>query len=291
VPGRLLDASLPVRPRQGMLWDVMKSKIGLILLALVAVVLLVSVVYIKKQADDKQARDASTILDFSNQLSKASLDLNELQQVNLTLNRDLATNRAVLGDLSNTLSAVSETVTNTRAALQSAQDEITTQSTRITDLQAQNQELDARAKRMSDQALELTNTIIALNAQINDTVQKLSASKSDNSFLEKQLQELMAAKAELEHNFDTLAIVREQVSKLRAELVAARRLQWMKEGTDVQLKGAQLMVLNRKDNPNRAAAQGTNFGLNVQIGSDGTVRALPPGQSTTNSPATNSPAH
>jgi len=270
-----------------MLWDVMKSKIGLILLALVAVVLLVSVVYIKKQADDKQARDASTILDFSNQLSKASLDLNELQQVNLTLNRDLATNRAVLGDLSNTLSAVSETVTNTRAALQSAQDEIT----RITDLQAQNQELDARAKRMSDQALELTNTIIALNAQINDTVQKLSASKSDNSFLEKQLQELMAAKAELEHNFDTLAIVREQVSKLRAELVAARRLQWMKEGTDVQLKGAQLMVLNRKDNPNRAAAQGTNFGLNVQIGSDGTVRALPPGQSTTNSPATNSPAH
>jgi len=274
-----------------MLWDVMKSKIGLILLALVAVVLLVSVLYIKKQADDKQARDASTILDFSNQLSKASLDLNELQQVNLTLNRDLATNRAVLGDLSNTLSAVSETVTNTRAALQSAQDEITTQSTRITDLQAQNQELDARAKRMSDQALELTNTIIALNAQINDTVQKLSASKSDNSFLEKQLQELMAAKAELEHNFDTLAIVREQVSKLRAELVAARRLQWMKEGTDVQLKGAQLMVLNRKDNPNRAAAQGTNFGLNVQIGSDGTVRALPPGQSTTNSPATNSPAH
>jgi chromosome segregation ATPase len=275
-----------------MLWDDMKSKIGLILLALVAVVLAVSLLYTKKQADDKQARDASTILDFSNQWSKASLDVDELQQVNLTLNRDLATNRAVLGDLSNTLTEVSETVTNTRAALQTAQDEITTQSTRITDLQAQNQALDARAKRMSDQALELTNTIIALNAQITDTVKQLSASKSDNSFLEKQLQDLMAAKAELEHNFNTLAVVREQVSKLREELIAARRLQWMKEGTDVQLKGAQLLVQYRDGNTNRAMAQGTNFGLNVEIGSDGSMKALPPGQAiSTNGPATNSPAH
>ncbi len=275
-----------------MLWEVMKSKIGLILLALVAVVLAVSLLYTKKQADDKQARDASTILDFSNQWSKASLDVDELQQVNLTLNRDLATNRAVLIDLSNTLTEVSETVTNTKAALQTAQDEITTQSTKITDLQTQNQELDARAKRMSDQALELTNTIIALNAQISDTVKALAASKSDNSFLEKQLQELMAAKAELEHNFNTLAVVRDQVSKLRAELIAARRLQWMKAGTDVQLKGAQLMVQYRDGGTNRASALGTNYGLNVEIGSDGSVKALPPGQSaTTNGPATNSPAH
>jgi len=268
----------------------MKSKIGLILLALVAVVLAVSLLYTKQQAEKRQDQDASTILDFSNQWTKASLDVDELRQVNLTLNRDLATNRAVLADLSNTLTSVSETVTNTRVALQSAQDQINSQSTRITDLQAQNKELDDRDKRLSDQALELTNTIIALNSQISDTVKALAASKTDNSFLEKQLQELMAAKAELEHNFDTLAIVREQVSKLRAELVAARRLQWMKEGTDVQLKGVQLMVLNRKDNPNRPGAQGTNFGLHVEIGSDGTVKAIPPAQPAGN-PATNSPAH
>ena len=275
----------------------MKSKSGLILLALVAVVLAVSLLYTKQQADKRQDQDTSTILDFSNQWSKASLDVDELRQVNLTLNHDLATNRVVLTDLSNTLSAVSETVTNTRVALQSAQDEITTQSTRITDLQAQNKELDDRAKRLSDQALELTNTIVALNGQISDTIKALAASKSDNSFLEKQLQDLMAAKAELEHNFNTLAVVREQVAKLREELIAARRLQWMKEGTDVQLKGAQLMVQYRDGNTNRAMALGTNYGLNVQIGSDGSVKALPPGQAATtnapaaSSPATNSPAH
>jgi len=275
----------------------MKSKIGLILFALVAVVLAGALLYTKQQADKRQEQDGNTILDFSNQWSKASLDVDDLRQVNLTLNRDLATNRVVLSDLSNTLSAVSETVTNTRIALQTAQDEITTQSTRITDLQAQNQELDARAKRMSDQALELTNTIIALNAQISDTVKALAASKSDNSFLEKQLQDLMAAKAELEHNFNTLAVVRDQVAKLREELVAARRLQWMKEGTDVQLKGAQLLVQYRDGNTNRAMSQGTNFGLNVEIGSDGSVKALPPGQAVpTNNPAatspvTNPPAH
>ena len=274
----------------------MKSKIGLILFALVAVVLAGALLYTKQQADKRQEQDGNTILDFSNQWSKASLDVDELRQVNLTLNRDLATNRAVLTDLSNTLTSVSETVTNTRVALQSAQDQINSQSTRITDLQAQNQELDARAKRMSDQALELTNTIIALNAQISDTVKALAASKSDNSFLEKQLQDLMAAKAELEHNFNTLAVVRDQVAKLREELVAARRLQWMKEGTDVQLKGAQLLVQYR-DATNRAPASGTNYGLNVEIGSDGSVKALPPGQAVpTNGPAatspvTNTPAH
>ena len=265
----------------------MKSKTGTLLLALVAVGLAVAWLVTWKQSEDRQNHDASTILDFSNQWSKASLSVNELQQVNLTLNRDLATNRAVLADLSNTLTAVSETVTNTQAALLSAQQEITNQTTRITDLQAQNQELDDRVKRMNDQALELTNTIIALNEQISDTQRKLASSKSDNRFLEKQLQQLMAAKAELEHNFNTLAVVREQVRKLREQLVTARRLQWIKEGTDVQLKGAQLMVQMRDGT--RPGTQETNFGLNVEIGSDGSVRALPAG--TTNSPATNSPAH
>jgi predicted nucleic acid-binding Zn-ribbon protein len=266
----------------------MKSKIGLILLALVAVVLAGTLLWTKQQAEKRQDQDASTILDFSNQWTKASLDVDELRQVNLTLNRDLATNQAVLTDLSNTLTTVSETVTNTRAALQSAQDEITSQSTRITDLQAQNQELDAKAKRLTDQALELTNTIIALNLQISDTVKALSASKTYNSDLEKQLQVLIADKAELEHNFNTLAVVREQVSKLRAELVAARRLQWMKDGTDVQLKGAQILVQHRDA---ASHAPGTNYGLNVEIGSNGSVKVIPPGQSgSTNNPATDSAA-
>ena len=270
----------------------MKSKTGLILLALVALGLGVALLVTRKQADDRQTQDASTILEFSNQWTKASLQVNDLQQVNLTLNNDLATNRLVLADLSNTLASVSETVTNTRVALQSAQDEITTQSTRITDLQAQNKELDEKSKRLSDQALELTNTIVALNEQISDTVKKLAASKSDNTFLEKQLQDLMAANAELEHNYNTLAVVRDQVGKLRAELVAARRLQWMKDGTDTQVKGAQLLTQPRNPNVTRDTSGGTNFGLHVEIGTDGITRAIPADAvMVTNRPATNAPAH
>ncbi len=266
----------------------MKSKIGIIVLALVALGLAVGLVATRKQAEERQNHDASTILDFSNQWSKASLDVNELQQVNLTLNRDLATNRVVLADLSNALTEVSLTVTNTKQALASAQDQITNDAARINDLQAQNKELDDRARRMSDQALELTNTIIALNQQISETVRQLGASKADNSFLEKQLQQLMAAKAELEHNFNTLAVVRDQVSKLKAELVLARRLQWIKEGTDTPMKGAQLLMQGRDGAGNHAAKSGTNFGLTVEVGSDHTVKVIPPG--TTNSPATNSAA-
>ena len=88
----------------------MKTKIGLVGLAVLSLGLAIGWVITKNQADEKQKSDASTILDFSNQWSQASIKVDELNQVNLTLNQDLATNRTLLADLSNHLAAVSETV-------------------------------------------------------------------------------------------------------------------------------------------------------------------------------------
>jgi chromosome segregation ATPase len=133
----------------------------------------------------------------------------------------------------------------------------------------------------------LTNRIAALNGQINDTLRQLADSKTNNAYLEKQLQQLIEAKAELEHKFNTLADVRAQVKKLRDDLYTARRLEWMKEGTDVPIKGAQLLVRLRDRNM-APAAPDTNYGLRVEIGSDGSVRALP--LNTNAAPATNLPA-
>ena len=139
----------------------MKTKIGLVGLAVLSLGLAIGWVITKNQADEKQKSDASTILDFSNQWSQASIKVDELNQVNLTLNQDLATNRTLLADLSNHLAAVSETVVTVRSSLTSAQDQIATQTSRISDLEAQNKLLDDRASALAYQATALTNRINA----------------------------------------------------------------------------------------------------------------------------------
>lgn len=275
-----------------MLGLVMKPKIGLIVLAVLAAGLAIALIAIKKSADDQHDRDASSILDFSNQLYQANTSINDLRQVNLTLNTDLATNRLVLADLSNNLEAVSLAVTNIQAALSAAQDQLAGQSNRIADLQAQNKVLDDRAAELTQQAVTLTNTIISLNAQISDTMRQLAGSQTNNAYLEKQLQQLVEMKAELEHKFNTLQAVRDQVKKLHDEMIEARRLQWMKEGTDVPMKGAELLTKWRNQPSTPALSNGTNYGLDVVIGSDGSVRAIPPpSPPATNRAATNPPAH
>jgi len=273
----------------------MKAKIGLALLAVLAVGLVVVLMVIKKSADDQHDRDTGALLDFSNQLYQANTSLNDLRQVNLMLNSDVATNHLILNDLSNNLEAVSLSVTNMQVSLAAAQDQLAGQSNRIADLQAQNKVLDDRATALTQQATALTNTINSLNGQIDDTMRQLAATQTNNAYLEKQLQQLVEMKAELEHKFNTLQAVREQVKKLREEMVEARRLQWIKDGTDVQMKGAELLVKWRNQPTTPLPVNLTNYGLDVIMGSDGSVRAVPPpspavtNSVTTNSPATNAP--
>jgi hypothetical protein len=70
---------------------------------------------------------------------------------------------------------------------------------------------------------------------------------------------------------------------LRDDLLVARRLQWMREGTDPsqQRKGAELLMaraaeINRNVGP-------AHYNLNVEVGSDGSVQVVP---TATNAPAT-----
>jgi myosin heavy subunit len=280
-----------------MLFIVMKLKIGLALLALLALGLAIALITSMQVAAKHQETDAATILDFSNQWSRASLDNNELHQVNLALNSDLATNRSLLLQLSNHLAELSVTLTNTRATLQTAEDQVAAQTRQIADLQAQNKALDEHGRALTEQAASLTNTIARLNDQIADTMRQLALSKTNNASLEQQLQHLIMVKAELEHKFNTLAAVHDQFKKLHAEMVMARRLHWQNEGTATPLKGAELLSKWRNTpltNAEPKIPAVTNFCLNVEIGSDCSVRSLPPGtRPSTNGPAvlsTNQPA-
>ena len=221
----------------------MKTQLGIVILVVVCVGMVVALMAEKKRAETQQKKDVDTILDFSNQLTTASANLDELRQVNLMLTNDLDATRQTLTVLSNQyVDRLPLRSPKPTAALKTAQDQ-------IADLEAQNQALD-------QQAAEMTNTIANLSAQIADTQMKLVESETNNAFLESELKRQVAEKAELERKFNNLSQVRAQVRKLRDDLLIAQRLKWMREGTDPgqQRKGAQLLMARATcDQPDRRA--------------------------------------
>jgi len=254
----------------------MKPKIIIIVLAVVAAVLAIVLIAVKTQDDDQLTSASNTMTQFSNDLSSANSKILELNQVNLKLTNDLSLSQqevaqltTVLINTSNSLSAAASSLTattstlnNTKASLQTAEDQISNLNGRISDLESQNKVLD-------DKATQLNAKIAELNDQIADTMKKLSESQTNNAFLTAELQKQLALKAELERKFNNLDEVRAQVKKLRDEAFVARRLQLMKNSAKVP----------------------PHYDLNVEVGSDGSVRVIPPIQPVTGSQTTNAPAH
>jgi chromosome segregation ATPase len=257
----------------------MKIKLGIVILVVACGALAIALVATKRASDERLKRDVDAILDFSNQLVVATANLDELRQVNLMLTNDLAGSRQETLSFSNQLTEASGQLTTTRASLQTAQDQITSLNGRIAGLESRNQVLDQRAAALS-------NAIANLNAQIADTQQKLATSETNNTFLEKELQRQTTARSELESKFNNLATVRAQVKKLKSDLVIARRLQWMRDGTEPGTqKGAQLLI----QRPAPATARAPHYDLNVEVNSDGSIRVIPsptnPTNATPNLPA------
>ena len=245
----------------------MKTRLGVVLLVVVCVGMVVGLIVEKNHADTQQKRDSDIILEFSNQLASANMNLDGLRQVNLILTNDLVAAQQTMTVLSNQYVATSVSLSNTTTALKTAQDQ-------IADLESQNQALD-------QQVVNMTNTINNLSAQIAGTQMKLVESETNNAFLESELKRQVAERAELERKFNNLSQVRAQVRKLRNDLLIARRLEWMRAGTDPtqQHKGAQ-MLMARAPATNRVVGP-AHYDLNVEVNSDGSVQVVP----TTNAPA------
>jgi hypothetical protein len=94
---------------------------------------------------------------------------------------------------------------------------------------------------------------------------------------------MRAEKAELERQFNDLAVMRAQVGRLKEELAIARRLEFIRLNLfGVTAKGgAEKLMTPTKP---LVAARGTNYDLNVEIREQGSARVVTP---TNAAPATN----
>ena len=257
----------------------MKIKVAIIVLAVAAIALVVALFATKKSAAEQHSTDVVVINDFSNQLVDANVNVKDLRQANLELTNDLAVARTQVLDFSNALASANSTIEDIKLTLVKAEIQITNLNGQVTDLEAQNKALDKRA-------VELTNTISQLNERIAITLAQLSISKTNTAFLQGELQKQMAQKAVLEHKFSDITEVRAQLGKLKEEVFVARRVQLGKNDI-VGKRGAELLQMFRSaPKTNNASAKSSSpYDLNVEVGSDGSVKIIAP------SGRTNSPAH
>jgi chromosome segregation ATPase len=256
----------------------MKIKIAIIILIVACAALAIALFATKKQGDEQHTADVTSINSFSNQVVEANDHMKELNQANLALNNDLTQVRQQSTEISNSLVQVSTTLEETRVSLATAQTQITNLNDQVTTLEARNNALNARA-------VQLTNDIAQLNELIEITKAKLARSEKNNAYLQEALQKQMALKAELEHKFNDINEVRAQIQKLKEEIFSARRAQLNKNDTTSGKKGAELLRMFSTPaptvtTPRRAVASD----LNVEVGSDGSIKVIPP-LGATNAPA------
>jgi septal ring factor EnvC (AmiA/AmiB activator) len=283
-------AHLPNVRAHGIFARIMNHRTGVVVLALLSLGLAIALIVIGLNAASHSRKASGTILTYSNELAASTLTV-ETQKLKLaTLETNLSLQEQAFAKLTNSysrmsadLSQVSANLAKAEASLKNTELEMAKRNETIMQLTAQNQELDK-------QALDLSSAITNLTAQITDAQRRLTSSEGDRAFLEKELQRLMAEKAELERQFNDLAIVRAQVAKLKSELNISRRIEWIRQGlyANSDQRGAQQLMQGLPVAQPPAQKTKPTYDLNVEVGADGTVKIIPPLNSRPT--ATNAPA-
>ena len=264
----------------------MNSK-AVVVVLVVLCALLGGTLYMRhRSAEEERAKLAGAVEELKRQSTQTQDLLEEQKKVNSALDEQIRARaeelKTVSSHLSNTVATLANTEREAKAAAAIAAAEMAKRDAKIGELEGQRDDL---TKKMET----LNGSISSLEGKIADTQRKLAASEGDRDFLLKELKRMQTEKAELERQFNDLALLREQVKKLREELSVSRRLDWIRRGLYATTKGAERMV----QRPPETSAGKTNYDLNVELRQDGTIKAgtnAPAPAKTNAPPATNAPA-
>lgn len=227
----------------------------------------------EKMSADRQAQE-KLLAEAQSKLQSTETTLEEQRQVAAKLNEDLESRTTTLQLTSNEVEQLKATLSSTLAKA-SAEAEAAQQE--ISRKQEEIQQLEGRNANLSNRMQDLTGAITDLESQIADTERKLAASEGDREFLLAELKRMQAEKVDLERQFNDLALLRDQIRKLKDELSIASRLEWIRRG----LYGPEPQG-TEKLQPGFAqpAGQG-NVDLEVEIHQGGGAEVI----SSTNTPA------
>ena len=259
----------------------MKVKIAILVLVLFCVGLGIGLVSIQNKATEEKQKDGFNIVSLSNNVVQTQKKLDEEKAVTLTLETNLLQRKMDIENLSNDLLNVKSSLTKSQQEAKTAAAEIVKRDAEIAKRDAEIAKLQGDVDDKTQKMLDLNSSLDKLEKEIQATQKKLAASEGDKDYLLKELKRLQAEKAELERQFNDLAVLREQVSRLKDELSIARRLDWIRRGIygNQNMKGGELLNTGIAQAAPKPATIGGS--LNVEIKQDGNVKVLP---------ATNAPA-
>ncbi len=217
----------------------MNAKVVAVLLLLASLGLGVGLYLSVDKAREERENAATRLTTLSNQIVSATVQLNEEQKDNASLKTNLVQRTEEAGIYSNKLSFIAAELTRAegeaRENAAKSQAELDKRDRQIAGLE---NEKDALSKQMGS----LNGQITGLEGQIKETERRLSASEGDRDFLKNELRRLVAEKSELERKFQDLALLRDQVHRLKDELSIARRMEFIRKSLyGFDKKGGQLL--------------------------------------------------
>lgn len=245
----------------------MNAKTVAIILLIVSLGLGGGLYYRHSTAVDEKDKNTATIQQLYYTNTELKRNLEEEKGVNRELARQLDVQTEELKGFSNKLASATanleKTQSDAKAAEEASKAEMLKRDAKIAELES---ERDAYSKKMAD----LTSSIGKLETQIADTQRRLEASEGDRDFLLTELKRLQVEKAELERQFNDLALLRQQVKNLREEMSITRRLDWIRRGLWGSFqKGGEKLQQGFASTPPQ-----TNYNLNVELTREGSVRVI-----------------
>ncbi len=249
---------------------------ALLIFAVIAVVLgATSVIYLSQTITEKNttiAEKNTTIESKDKQITELTSEKTNLETELKSANTKVATTQdrllKVEKELNLNLSEYASFQKQAAEALAAKDEKIMALNNDLEAAQNKNKDYDSQIKTLNTQ-------IVSKDEEITAIERRLEASEADREYLLKQRDKLIAEKAELEKQFQDIAVLRQKVLKLQGELMASKKLEWIRRGLYGSARkkgGAKLMSMSERT-PKKET--NTKTDLNVEIKSDGTVKIAP----------------
>jgi len=192
----------------------MKSN-STVILAIVSVLLAVVLFWIKHSDNAQMASDAGTIVDYSNRLDTAQMQIAERNGSLINLSNILAECASASLTLSNRLTETQSTVTQQSEHISDLTRQVATAT-------SENQALNQRVMNLTNQLAGLSSQLAQTQTNLDRTAQDLAQSRKDYSLLDNRFRRDVAERLVVARKFYN-------ASELRAQL------EWLKRNPETQI--------------------------------------------------------
>ncbi len=205
-------------------------------------------------------------------LETAKADLTkELDEANTTL----SSTKTELSDLTNEHYESLKKIEIQSKVEEDLMEQIFAKDKKIKALNGELQTAQNKNRDYDSQIKDLNSQMATKDQAIEDISRRLESTTEDRDHLLRERDKLIAEKAELEKQFQDIVVLRQKVQQLQVELMASKKLEWLRRGFyggARQKGGARLMGMNRKQ---KRPTDASSADLNVEVRRDGTVKIVP----------------